>query len=179
MERHRKTCAIGVSALAAAMMVCLPAAGEDAPEEIAACLGAVGTYLTRNVADGGDLGSFTSRSLLSFTNGGHVFFTDSGEAGGDTFAPFSDGRGAWRCISSEDGIETFVAVIVDFTFTDAAQTDQSIGRLDFALSYDERTRGLSGTGTLGFVAFDGDPMDGTQVSGATSFRLSGQRIEAP
>ena len=50
-------------------------------EEISACINAVGTYLTTNVRSASDATQIVSRSLLSLTNGGHAFFTDSGEAG--------------------------------------------------------------------------------------------------
>ena len=56
------------------------------------CGGLVGTYLTKNSVAGGSQ-RLTSRSLMSFTSSGQIFFTDSGEGGEAGYAPFTDGRG--------------------------------------------------------------------------------------
>lgn len=156
-----------------------PAAAEDPPPQIEGCLAAVGTYLTKNSVTDQEAGDFVSRSLLSLTNGGHVFFTDSAEAGSASFQPFSDGRGAWRCVAGSDGKAAFRAVVIDFTFADGANDKQAIGRLDFDLAYDESAQELSGSGKLGFAPFEGNPMDLSQVTEVAAFTLTGIRVDAP
>jgi hypothetical protein len=44
------------------------------------CGGLVGTYLTKNSVGGGSQ-RLSSRSLISLTGSGQIFFTDSGEGG--------------------------------------------------------------------------------------------------
>ena len=177
----RKARALFVAALAILFsgVVSGLALAEETPPEVEGCLGAVGTFLTKNGVDDPATGDFSSRSLLSFTNGGHVFFTDSGEAGSASFQPFSDGRGAWRCVSGDNNKAVFKAVVIDFTFPSGDKTQQSIGRLEFDLTYDESTRTLTGSGALGFVPFHGNPMEPDQVTEVATFKLTGIRVDAP
>ncbi len=84
-----------------------------------ACRGLAGTYLTENVMDGRSADGFASRSLLSLGRSGLALFTDSGEGGEAGFAPFTDGRGAWRCLSGDGGTIEVSATTFDFTEPDA------------------------------------------------------------
>ena len=90
------------------------AAAQDVP--LSTCFDAVGTYLTENVATTGGASTDMGRSLLSLTNGGHAFLIDSNERGIDEFAPFSDGLGAWRCLSEDAGTLQLRVTVLDFTF---------------------------------------------------------------
>jgi hypothetical protein len=76
----------------------------SANEDLLACFDAVGTLLTTNLnpTNSREVG----RSLISLTNGGHFFLTDSNEGGEARFAPFAAGRGIWRCVSDEAGSGT-------------------------------------------------------------------------
>lgn len=73
----------------------------------------------------------SSRSLISFTGSGHIFFTDSGEGGEAGYAPFTDGRGAWRCLGGGKARAT----TLDFTRA-TGDSKAKIGRLEMDFSYD-------------------------------------------
>ena len=142
------------------------------------CFDAVGTYLTTNYAKD-EHGKFISRSLISLTNGGHAFFTDSGEAGEPGFGPFSDGRGAWRCVSNEKGVTRFLATVLDFTFITPSTPKQQIGRLDIDASFDAAAEKLSGTMALYLVPFDGDPLKKSNLKEAATGNFEAQKFIAP
>ena len=142
------------------------------------CFDAVGTYLTTNYAKD-EHGKFISRSLISLTNGGHAFFTDSGEAGEPGFGPFSDGRGAWRCVSNQKGVTRFLATVLDFTFITPSAPKQQIGRLDIDASFDAAAQKLSGTMTLYIVPFDGDPLNKSNLREGATGKFEAQKVVAP
>ena len=109
-----------------AVPVLSPAAlAEDADPALAGCSDAVGTFLTRRVNQTVSGVEHVGRSLLSLTNGGHAFFTDSAEGSVSGFQPFSDGRGVWRCVSGDAGTMRFTALILDFTFPIAGLPDRA------------------------------------------------------
>ena len=85
-------------ALAAAFLaIAAPTLAEDDTDpQIAPCIAAVGTFLTTRDIKVEGKPDMVMRSLLSLTNGGHAFFTDSSEGGVLDYQPFSDGRGVWR-----------------------------------------------------------------------------------
>jgi hypothetical protein len=141
----------------------------------ASCKEAIGSYLTKNVAKGGNAGNVTSRSVISLARSGLLLFTDSGEGGESGFAPFSDGRGTWRC----DANGEIIATTLDFTEPTAERPKAEIGRLDLKLTYDAATRSLSGTGTLYFVPIDQDPLASSGLEDGRQFDITGQRVEAP
>jgi hypothetical protein len=118
-------------------------------------------------------------SLLSLTNGGHAFFTDSGEGGEPGYQPFSDGRGAWRCLSNESGRATFAAVILDFTFVGPSDRAQRIARLDVRATFDAGTQTLDGETTLSFVPLAGDPFDPSALGDHAEFTFTGRKLDAP
>ena len=134
-----------------------------------------GTYLTKNVAKGGSADDFTSRSLMTLGRGGLVLFTDSGEGGEAGFAPFTDGRGAWRCLPNGE----IGATTLDFTEPTAAKPDAEIGRLDFKLSYDVGGKSLSGTATLYLVPLGQDPLAAGELKDGRQFEITVQRVAAP
>jgi len=142
------------------------------------CFDAVGTYLTTNYAKD-EHGRFISRSIISLTNGGHAFFTDSGEAGEPGFGPFSDGRGAWRCVSNENGVTRFLATILDFTFITPSAPKQQIGRLDIDASFYAAAEKLSGTLTLYLVPIDGDPLKKSNLKEGATGDFEAQKVVAP
>ncbi len=171
-----------VLAAAASLLAAGAAAAETTgPRELPLgdCLDLVGTYLTKNFAKDASDKTFTSRSLLSFTNGGHAFFTDSGEAREPGFSPFSDGRGAWRCVADETGKTKALATILDFTFASASESKQQIGRLDFEVRLDAETKMIGGSIVLYFVPLAGDPLAASALRDGRGFEFTGQRVEAP
>lgn len=121
----------GVS-LGAVLLLCSGPATLAGDKPLSACFDAVGTYLTTNLAV--DDGRIVGRSLISLTNGGHFFLTDSNEGGDPNFAPFTDGRGSWRCVSDEQGSAHIAASVLDFTHNTAAHPEQMIARLDYDLA---------------------------------------------
>ena len=167
---------------AASLLAAGTAATETAgPRELPLgdCSDLVGTYLTKNFAKDASDKTFASRSLLSFTNGGHAFFTDSGEARETGFSPFSDGRGAWRCVADETGKTKALATILDFTFARPSGPKQQIGRLNFEVRYDAETKMVGGSIVLYFVPLAGDPLAASALRDGRGFEFTGQRVEAP
>ncbi len=181
MPKPQRCPTLAVLALAVAVATCVSASGvraEGAGLPLSKCLDAVGTFLTINDAKD-DGKKFASRSLISLTNGGHAFFTDSGDAGGPGFGPFSDGRGAWSCVSDEDGATRFLATILDFTFVTPSFPEQKIGRLDLEGSFDAATEKLLGTMTLSLVPIDGNPLDKSALKEVVTATFEGQKVDAP
>ena len=168
-----------VLAVAVATSVSTSSAGaQGSGLPLSKCIDAVGSYLTTNSGKD-DSGKFISRSLISFTNGGHAFFTDSGEAGEPGFGPFSDGRGAWRCVSKEKGVTRFVATVLDFTFITPSFSKQLIGRLDINGSFDPTADKLSGTMTLYLVPIDGNPLKQSDLKKGAEGTFEAQKIIVP
>jgi hypothetical protein len=142
------------------------------------CSQLVGTYLTRNFAKGAEE-SPTSRSLMSFVEGGQVLFVDSGEGGEKGFAPFTDGTGAWRCVVEETGKTGARLMALDFTFVAQGDRKAQIGRLDIEVSYDETAKTISGTAVLYFLPLMSDPLSSAELGEGRYFKLTGVRVEAP
>ena len=168
-----------IAIVGTAAVTCFAALGATAQEPslpISDCLSLVGTYLTD---DTDDTDTQTARSLISITNGGHAFFTDSGEQGSADFAPFGDARGAWRCISNDDGGVQFKAIVLDFTQTTPDFPNQQIGRLDITGTFDADNGRLSGTMALHFFPLDGDPLGDIDSDPDFSGEYTAVRVTAP
>ena len=168
------------SSIAIALATALSCSGalsaSAADEELSACFDAVGTFLTTNLgADGVVVG----RSLISITNGGHFLLTDSNEGGGQDFASFSDGRGAWRCESDADGKAHILATVLDFTHKTEAYPDQTIARLDYDATYDAESATLRADVSLYFVPIDANPMDAAMLGDPIPNKITGIRVKAP
>ena len=143
------------------------------------CNAAVGTFLTKSFKEGASGDDYIARSLFSLTNGGHAFFTDSGQRGEAGYRPFSDGRGAWRCVSGADGKSRFQAVILDFVFKTEDDQSEEIGRLDFDAVVDDKTGKLESRATLYFVPLGANPMHASTLGEGQKFELVGEKIAAP
>jgi hypothetical protein len=163
------------AAILASPMGAVPGGAQDAGLPLPNCFDAVGTYLTSNHT-GDDTSLFISRSLLSITNDGHAFFTDSAEGGGPGYGPFTGGRGAWRCLSGESGETRFKAIILDFTFAAASNPNQQIGRLDIEGTVDTSTGKLTGRMDLSFAPLEGDPMNPADLKAAGWAGIDGDKI---
>ncbi|HEX2447027.1 MAG TPA: DUF4440 domain-containing protein [Methyloceanibacter sp.] len=144
-----------------------------------ACRRLVGTYLTKNVAKGVGVESVISRSIISLDRSGLALFTDSGEGGEAGFAPFTDGRGTWRCLRGEDGAVKARATTLDFTLPTAEHPAAGIGRLDFEFAADPGTHALSGTARLYLVPLGSDPLDEAALKDGREFDITTERIEVP
>lgn len=162
-----------VSVLAIALALSLDSSSVRAAEPD--CADSIGTFLTKNAAEES---SYTSRSLISFTDARLAFFTDSGEGGEAGFAPFTDGRGAWRCVADETGAGRVWATTLDFTLA-AQESKAQIGRLDFDLGYDADKRTIAGTATLYLLPFETDPLAPGELKDGRRFEITGRRVEAP
>lgn len=179
MQKTGSTSAAATLALIAMVSTSPAAAQDDAAPQIAACIEAVGTYLTRRENPTVTGPERVGRSLLSLTNGGHAFLTDSAEGGVSGFQPFSDGRGVWRCESAAGGSETFRAMILDFTYPTDRYPDPQIARLDIEATIEAATGQLTGTTTIRFAPLDGDPMDESQLQNPIEYAFTGQRLMLP
>ena len=165
-------------AIAATVLDAPSASAQGLGLPLSKCFDAVGTHWTTNYAKD-ERGKFMSRSLISLTNGGHAFFTDSGEAGEPGFGPFSDGRGAWRCVSNEKGVTRILATVLDFTFITPSTPKQQIARLDIDASFDAAAEKLSGTMTLYLVPLDGDPLKKVNLKEGATGTFEAQKVVVP
>ena len=163
--------------LSAALLVSGVTAMQAADEELSACFDAVGTFLTTNINP--VRGKEAGRSLISLTNGGHVFLTDSNEGGEAGFAPFTEGRGAWRCVSDEAGELHILATTLDFTHKTEAFPEQKIARLDYDATYDESSGQLSADVKLYFMPIDANPMDAANLKDPIPNQITGVRVTPP
>lgn len=163
-----------IAILVSALFVSAPALADDSELPVKACADAVGTFLFSDAPTGS---TTTSRSLIALTNGGHVMFVDSGEAGEPGYAPFSDGLGRWRCLSQPGEDPRLRAVILDFTF--AGQGKQQIARVDLDGTLDRNTGILTAIATLSFHPMSSNPVSGDVRPGGKRFNLTGHRIEVP
>jgi hypothetical protein len=178
-RRHLSPVLVAATIAAAASVAGLSGVrSEEAALPLDECLDAVGTYLTTNPASD-QPGGFASRSLISLTNGGHSFFTDSGQEGGAGFAPFTEGRGAWRCVSHDGNVTRLRATIIDFTLVTADWPTQHIGRLDIDATYDKDAGKLSGTLALSLAPIDADPMNEADLKKIADGPFDGYKITAP
>jgi hypothetical protein len=148
-----------------------------ADEPLSACFDAVGTFLTTNINP--DRGGEVGRSLISLTNGGHVFLTDSNEGGDAVFAPFSDGRGQWRCSSDDGGKLHILATMLDFTVATQQFPKQKIARLDYDATYDEASGQLSADVKIYFMPIDANPMDAGNLKDPIANKITGLRVTPP
>lgn len=146
----------------------------SADEELSACFDAVGTFLTTNINP--DRGEDVGRSLISMTNGGHFFLTDSNDGGGSDFAPFTEGRGAWRCVSDDAGELHILATVLDFTHRTETFPEQKIARLDYDATYDEASGTLSADVKIYFMPIDANPMDPANLEDPIRNEISGTRV---
>lgn len=175
MLEKRKTWVFGVVVLALVFSASRDAeASEELP--LSACVDAVGTYLTKNFASDRS-GKSVSRSLLTLTNGGQAFFTDSREVGSQVYAPFTDGRGAWRCLSASQGESTMAITVLDFTLVETGGRRQAIARLDMQAERGPDPGSIRGTITLYFVPLDGDPLNVEALGEGRVFRFEGLRVK--
>lgn len=180
MHHARNKMTAATAAILLTALVASPStADDDAAPEIARCIDAVGTYLTRRVNRAVEGPERVGRSLLSLTNGGHAFLTDSAGGGVSGFQPFSDGRGVWRCETTGNGVETFSAVILDFTYPTDKYPDPLIARLDIKATYKAGPNKLTGKTTIRFTALDGDPMDESELQDRIEYDFTGIRIKLP
>lgn len=148
-----------------------------AEEPLSACSDAVGTFLTTNTNP--ESGREVGRSLISIANGGHFFLIDSNEGGGEGFAPFTGGSGAWRCESDEAGKLRILATVLDITHETADFPEQTIARLDYDATYDEASGTLAADVKLYFVPIDANPMDPASLKDPIPNRITGIRVTPP
>ncbi|MEM8853853.1 MAG: hypothetical protein AAGD34_09145 [Pseudomonadota bacterium] len=156
-----------------------PAIAETAAVADGACGGLVGTFLTRKMIGEEDAIEEEGRSLISFTNGGHVFFNDSAQGGGEGYQPFTTARGAWSC-EAADGGATFAFAVIDFTLATADNPDEGLARVDVTGRYDAADGTISGSAIVSFYPLTADPIAKTgALPGSATYNFSGEKIPAP
>ncbi len=173
---QKTTCSVSALALAALLSI-TPSQGR-AEEPLSDCFAAVGTFLTKNTVGAEQAGPVHSRSLLSFTNGGHAFRNDSDQDAGQVRLSFGDSRGAWRCDGKEGSKVKLSAVMLNFTYPGPNHGRRLIGRLDYNGTYDTADETLRLSALLSFVPIDGDPL-GPRPSEGIPVTIVGKKIEVP
>lgn len=139
---------------------------------------AVGTFLTMDIgrAEGQDV---TSRSLLTFTEGGQAFLIDANQEGVTGFGPYSAASGSWRGVSNNAGTIQVSAVVLHFTFATPQFPKRNIGRVDIDATIDTSKGTLSGIFRLYLFPIDGDPLGPITEEPALSGPISGQKVVVP
>ncbi len=161
-----------------AALLALSPLSAQAEEPLSACFAAVGTFITENTVGAEQAGPVHSRSLLSFTNGGHAFRNDSDQDGGQMHLSFGDSRGVWRCDGAEGGKVKLSAVMLNFTYPGKDHGRRLIGRLDYNGTYDTADQTLRLSALLTFVPIDGDPL-GPRPKEGIPVAIVGKKIEVP
>lgn len=177
-RRHRSTSAAGLCLAVVTSVATSVAPGTQpavAEESINACIEAVGTFLTENSLPHGQAGTLHSRSLISLTNGGHAFRTDSDENTGLAGVGFGDGRGAWRCDGVEGDYERISATVLNFSYGDI----ENIARTDYKGTFHRDSGELHLEGTLGFVKLHDDPWADDALKDGIPIEVVGVKIQAP
>ena len=162
--------------LAAAGLVAAMATGAARAEDgrpLGDCAAAVGSWLTTNP------GKEPSRSLLSLTADGLVLFADSGQGGGQGFAPFTGSHGAWRCVAADAGGLKLSLTMLDFTLPTVDWPNQQIGRLDIAATVDPAKGAMTGTMKLYLAELDDDPLVEAKLAEDAEGDFTAVRIVAP
>ena len=154
------------------------AAGPTLAQEIplVACSAISGTYVT-SISD--IEGVFASRGVMTFTRDGNVLITDSGQGGlPGIYEPFTSGQGVWTCAGVLPGKIMVKATSLTFTLPPSGGT-QAFGRVDYEVTLDAETRGISGIVDLSFPSagdLEGaDPIDNAGPSVAR-FEFDGRRL---
>ena len=126
-----------------------------------------GTYLTTN---SGDFGSF--RGIITFTQDGNFFATDSIQSGVPSVQPFGNIQGNWKCTSDRE----ITATSLNFNYP-TATLPGSIGRGDFRATFDPKNGIVQATSTLRFYDLNANPLnDDAPIAG--TFTFTGQRVRA-
>ena len=127
-----------------------------------------GSYLT-TITDA-NTGAFSSRSVITLHADHTVTVIDSGQEGGQVFAPFSGQQGTWAT-SPSGGV---VARTINWVFPFATEGS---ARLDYKFTT-VNTNQVSGTITLTFFPPNGNPLDGGGTVAGT-FNFTGTRVTVP
>ncbi len=177
MKRILRIGLIG-SALLAGTGVNQTTAQDASSAKLEPCLDAVGTFMTyRSIIDDG--AEKKGRSMLSLTNDGLAYFTDSAQGGGKTFQPFTDGRGSWRCISNEDGKIMFSVLVFHFTLPTPQDPRQKISRVITRATYDLEKKGLTGETAIVYLPLYDNPMGAGMPGNRINYKFTGFPIEVP
>ncbi|WP_419906299.1 hypothetical protein [Hoeflea sp.] len=176
--------ALGIRSLvtapaALAVLVVSAFAQDDTDKQIGPCIDAVGTFLTLRKIPVEGQSDFVMRSLISLTNGGHAFLTDSSQGGVLDYQPFSSARGVWRCDDAKDGTVNLSAYMLDFTFPTEREPDALIARLDISAEYVAASGSISGITRIRFVPLDGDPLDTDQMKDPIEYEFTGTKMKMP
>ena len=125
-----------------------------------------GTYLTTN---SGNFGSF--RGIITFTEDGNVFVSDSFQSGVPSVQPFGNIQGSWKCIGDRE----ISATTLNFDYQ-TATLPPSIGRGDFRAKFEPKTGTVQGTATLRIFSLKANPLV-DYAPAAGTFTLTGQRVK--
>lgn len=128
-----------------------------------------GTYLITISQNG----SVASRSLITLDGSGNFFAVDANQSGvPGAFNAFSDSQGAWKCT----GNRQITATTLNFSYP-GDEGPASIGRSDYQVTFNPKSRRVQGTVTLRFFALNANPLkDNAPVAG--TFTFTGQPVTA-
>ncbi len=127
-----------------------------------------GSYLT-TIVDA--KGKFSSRGVISFSEDGNLFVTDSNQGGVQgVFNPFGDTQGSYTCTSNRE----IRAVGINFGFSGPNGVND-IARSDIQATLNQQSMELQGIITVSSFALDANPLKGAG-SVVGSFQFTGQRI---
>ncbi|MDF5723483.1 MAG: hypothetical protein PUP91_24045 [Rhizonema sp. PD37] len=143
------------------------------------CRNLVGTYIAQTFLNG----DFTGRRVLTLTEDGNFFVTDSNQ-GGTQGVPiaaqsspnnrFTNGQGVWECTKTGD----FTAKSLNFNFPDPQSTlSVKTARVDYSATFSSQTQTVQGTFEIRTFNLTENPLeDNVPVSQGESFTFTGQRV---
>ncbi len=167
---------VAASLLAASLLAAPAAASELIPAE---CAPLVGTFVTKNSLPDGKGGTLRTRSLISLTNGGHAFRSDSDQNSGLDQLSFGDSQGAWRCLGKEGESLKLTARMINFSYPASINQQTAIARIDYRGTYDPAEGTLRLVGELSFLTVDSDPDTAKPAFESVQVEVTGYKIVAP
>lgn len=154
----------------------LSLAAEQVMAQSEACQALVGTYLTKKIDRSGPDAGVTGRTLISIDADGGIFISDSAQGGIENYQAFSLQHGQWDCTLQADGTVVLGAMLLDFTYPNAAEPDAKIARVDMAATLDADTGTLTGTSRVNIFTLMDDPISGTAPEMVIEFDFEGERV---
>ncbi|WP_375471465.1 hypothetical protein [uncultured Nostoc sp.] len=135
---------------------------------------AVGTYLITLS------GASSARELLTLTQDGNFFASDSSQAGisgtaGVVGQPFGNIQGRWKCTGNRE----ITVTALNFGFP-TGTLSASVVRDDYHITFDSTTHAVQGTLTFRSFPLNANPLNRNNDSSVKSFTatFTGQRINA-
>lgn len=141
------------------------------------CLPAEGVFITTNSLPNGHGGTTHSLSLLTLTNRGLAYRTDSDQDVGRDYSGFSNSQGVWACEGVRDGVIALTATLVNFSNGVDYRQEGSIARISYSGRYILASKKLDLEGQLVFFTFTRDINTDAPQGHPIPVRIYGYKVE--